>query len=126
MKMPVKYKRQIIRLFKKHAPDIEVWAYGSRVSGDCHPASDLDLVLRAKKLNKISAEKMSDLRTVFTESAIPFLVELRDWARLPDSFKGEIKSSYVVLFQPDEIDYLKVNEKFWNTWSKSKGPWSRR
>ena len=100
IKLPIKYKKQIICLFKKHVPDIEVWAYGSRVSGDCHSGSDLDLVLRAPKLSKISSSKMNDLRTVFTESAIPFLVELRDWAVLPESFKKEIESNYVVLFKP--------------------------
>ena len=100
--LPIKYKKQIIRLFERHAPDVEVWAYGSRVSGDCHSASDLDLVLRNESLNKIPVEKLSEIKTAFTESNIPFLVDLRDWARLPDSFKKEIKSAYVVLFKPIE------------------------
>ena len=101
IKLPIKYKKQIIRLFEKHVSDIEIWAYGSRVSGDCHSASDLDLVLRSSQLNKIPVEKISALREAFTESNIPFLVELRDWARLPNSFKKEIESNYVVLFKPN-------------------------
>ncbi|MCZ0931951.1 MAG: methyltransferase domain-containing protein [Oligoflexia bacterium] len=127
IKLSIKYKKQIICLFEKHASDVEVWAYGSRVSGDCHSGSDLDLVLRAEKLNKIQPEKMNNLIEAFTESNIPFLVELRDWARLSDSFKKEIESNYVVLFKPAvSVDYFEINEKFWNNWSKQKGPWSRK
>ena len=125
IKLSTKYKKQIICLFEKHASDVEVWAYGSRVSGDCHSGSDLDLVLRAPQLNKIPVEKMSALREVFTESNIPFLVELRDWARLPDSFKKEIESHYVALFKPT-VDYFKINETFWNIWSNQRGPWSQK
>ena len=97
LRLPIKYKKQILQLFKKHSPDLEVWAYGSRVSGDCHSASDLDLVLRAPQLNEIALAKMTELREAFTDSNIPFLVELRDWAEIPDSFKKEIESSYIVL-----------------------------
>ena len=104
-----------------------MWAYGSRMSGNCHSASDLDLVLRAEKLNKIPLEKMGALREAFTESNIPFLVELRDWARLPDSFKKEIETNYVILFKPVvSVDYFKINETFWNTRSNQRGPWSQK
>ena len=97
--LPVKYKKQVLQLFEKHSPDLEVWAYGSRVNGDSHSGSDLDLVLRSPQLNKINVKKMSEIREAFTESNIPFLVELRDWAVLPESFKKEIESHYVVLFK---------------------------
>ncbi len=33
-------------LLQQHLPQAEVWAYGSRVNGDGHEASDLDLVVR--------------------------------------------------------------------------------
>lgn len=28
-------------LIREHVPDVEVWAYGSRVNGLCHAGSDL-------------------------------------------------------------------------------------
>ena len=33
------------------------------------------------------------------ESTIPFLVEARDWSRLPESFHREIERDYVVLLK---------------------------
>jgi hypothetical protein len=39
------------------------------------------------------------------ESNIPILVELRDWALLPDSFKDQIQKKYEILFSniPSEV-----------------------
>ena len=33
-------------LLRTHVPQADVWAYGSRVTGGAHEASDLDIVLR--------------------------------------------------------------------------------
>ena len=98
-----RHRKQINAILKKHLPGIEVWAYGSRVNGKSHPASDLDLVLRAPDLNTIPSSKLYELKEAFTESNIPFLVETRDWALLPKSFHREIESNYVVLLNPGSI-----------------------
>ena len=37
-------------ILREHVPGVEVWAYGSRVSGHSHGGSDLDLVLRGPEL----------------------------------------------------------------------------
>ena len=86
-------------MFVKYLPGVEVWAYGSRVNGQSHSASDLDLVLRGPGLKEIDTIKLCELKEVLTESSIPFLVELRDWFNLPKSFHKEIKNNYVVLIQ---------------------------
>ena len=38
-----------------------------------------------------------DVEEALRESTIPFLVEARDWARLPESFQREIGRDYVVI-----------------------------
>ena len=43
-------------LLQKHVPNVEVWAYGSRVNGTAHEASDLDLVLRSPTLEPLGRE----------------------------------------------------------------------
>ena len=43
----------IEELLDERLRGVEVWAYGSRVSGRSHDASDLDLVLRAPGLQPI-------------------------------------------------------------------------
>ena len=80
-----------------HLPNVEVWAYGSRVSGNSHGGSDLDLVLRSPEQEQIPIRKLVDLEEALRESTIPFIVEARDWARLPESFHREIIRDYVVL-----------------------------
>ena len=84
-------------IFQQYVPDIEVWAYGSRVNGDCHEASDLDLVLRGVGLEPIPVRELSELIDAFEESNIPILIDVHDWASLPSSFHKNIESSYVVL-----------------------------
>ena len=77
--------------------DVEVWAYGSRVNGRSHDGSDLDLVLLGPGLKEIPTEQLGEFEEAVRESTIPFLVEARDWARLPDRFHREIERNYVVL-----------------------------
>ena len=92
-------------LLKEHVPEVEVWAYGSRVNGQSHDASDLDLVLRGPSLEKIPSLQLADLKEAFTESNIPFFVEARDWARLPESFHIEIESNFAELQFPSIVTY---------------------
>jgi len=90
---------QITRLLREHLPGVEVWAYGSRVNGRSHEGSDLDLVLRGPGLAKIGTTQLAEFNEAVQESTIPFLVEARDWARLPESFHREIEREYVVLVE---------------------------
>ena len=92
-----RHRAQLEALLREHLPGVEVWAYGSRITGESHDGSDLDLVLRAPDLQKIPVGRLSDLWEALRESTIPFLVETRDWARLPEGFHGEIERDYVVL-----------------------------
>ena len=90
--------RQVIEdLAGRHLPGVEIWAYGSRVNGQSHEGSDLDLVLRGPKLAEIPSSQLGDFQEALQESTLPFLVEARDWARLPERFHGEIQRNYAVL-----------------------------
>ncbi len=93
-----KHRRVLAALLREHLPDVEVWAYGSRVSGKSHDGSDLDLVLRGPGLAEIPIGQLGDFEEAVRESSIPFLVEARDWARLPEPFLGEIERDHIVFF----------------------------
>ncbi len=84
-------------LLRKHLPDVEVWAYGSRVNERSHDGSDLDFALRGPGLNEIPINFLVDFEDAVRESNIPFLVEARDWTALPERFHQEIARNYVVL-----------------------------
>ena len=95
-----RHRAQLEKLLRQHLAEVEVWAYGSRVKGESHGGSDLDLVLRGPGLAPISFKLLADFQDAVQESTIPFLVEARDWARLPESFHREIEREYVVLVSP--------------------------
>jgi uncharacterized protein len=80
----------IKRIIRNIYPNAVVMAYGSRVSGDAHDRSDLDLAIQSQDGNSIPITDMANLREAFQESNIPILIELRDWYRVPESFRDEI------------------------------------
>ena len=93
-----KDKLVLLNIFAALAIPVEIWAYGSRVNGTAHEGSDLDLVIRGDKLVPIPADVVGGLCENIKESNIPILVELRDWAYLPESFHRNIEKQYEVLF----------------------------
>ena len=98
--LPSRHRRTLESLIGEYLPGVEAWAYGSRVNGRSHDGSDLDLVLRGPGLEKIQSERLADFADAVRESSIPFLVETRDWARVPDRFRQEIGREHVVLSSP--------------------------
>ena len=94
-----KHRQVLEALLREHLPDVEVWAYGSRVSGKSHDGSDLDLVLRGPGLKEIPIGQLGDFEEAVRESTIPFLVEARDWTRLPERFHREIEHGHVVVLE---------------------------
>ena len=99
LRLSPRHRRLLEALLEKHVPNVEVWAYGSRVHGSAHEASDLDLVLRSPNLESLGPE-YSELVQALEESNIPILVQAHDWAKLPESFHQEIQQAYVVLQPP--------------------------
>lgn len=86
--------KKIKNIIKNLYPAAEVWAYGSRVSGNCHEGSDLDLVITDFGTPKGSIQL---IREAFRESDIPILIDIRYWGDLPASFQEEIRKSYLVI-----------------------------
>ena len=100
--LPQKYLEQVKSLLRTHVPHAEVWAYGSRVTGDGHEASDLDLVLRNPQNLLEETAALSDLKEAFTESNLPIRVDIMDWARIPESFHREIERAHAVVQERGE------------------------
>lgn len=89
------YLNELINIFNNYCPKAEIWAYGSRVNGDCHSGSDLDLVV--KSFNDTN-KSLSELNNLLNESDIPFLIDIQDFEELPKIFQDEIKKNYVKIF----------------------------
>lgn len=85
------------QLLAQHAPQAQVWAYGSRVTGGAHEGSDLDIVLRNPANLCQASDEWGDLNEALRESDLPMLIDLHDWARLPPEFQRNIERAYVEL-----------------------------
>ncbi len=102
-----KDQETLLGIFSTTDISLEVWAYGSRVTGEAHEGSDLDLVIRSYNLQKLPLDVLQELKEKIQESNIPIVVELFDWARLPESFHGNINAQHEVLYSNLEMT---VNE----------------
>jgi len=76
---------------------LEIWAYGSRVSGDAHDTSDLDLVLVTESKIRVDIGEFVDFKDALQKSNIPILVQVMDWNRIPDAFHENILDNYEVI-----------------------------
>ena len=92
-----RHREMLLALLQRHIPTAEVWAYGSRVNGDCHEASDLDLVARNTAAPEEEIPDLLDLKEALVESNLPIRVDVVDWARIPAAFRREIERAYVVV-----------------------------
>lgn len=98
-----KDKHTLLHIFSSIETPLEVWAYGSRVNGTAHSGSDLDLVIRSSNLKLLPLDTYLELSEKIRNSNIPILVELWDWAMLPESFRRNIEQQFEVFFSNTAI-----------------------
>lgn len=82
-------------ILQTHIPNLEVWAFGSRVKGNAKPYSDLDLAVITRE--PLSLQTHADLVDAFSESDLPWKVDIVDWALVAEPFKQVIMYQYVVV-----------------------------
>jgi type I restriction enzyme, S subunit len=85
----------VANILRTHVPDRTVWVFGSRALGTAKAASDLDLaIIGAEPLDH---RIMGDLRDAFSESDLPFTVDIVDWATTSEGFRKIIEGQKVDL-----------------------------
>lgn len=95
-----KHKANIIQIIKDNLKiESEVIAYGSRIRGDCHDASDLDIIIKTKSGNPLPKEDFRIITKKFQESNIPIIIDLRDWALVPKYFHKYINEQNELLYR---------------------------
>ena len=77
---------------------IKLWAYGSRVNGEAHDMSDLDLVVISIDNKKIDIDELINFKEALRASNIPMLTQVMDWNRIPHSFHKNILDNHVELY----------------------------
>jgi predicted nucleotidyltransferase len=76
----------ITDIIQKHAPDCRVLAFGSRRDGTAKKYSDLDLAFVGKE--KLGLAAQFKLEDAFSESDLPFRVDVLDYHALSPEFRG--------------------------------------
>jgi len=73
---------------------LRILAYGSRVNGEAHDTSDLDLVLVTDNEEKINISEFVSFKEALQDSNIPIFVQVLDWNRIPKSFHKNIMANH--------------------------------
>jgi type I restriction enzyme S subunit len=82
-------------ILRQHLPDHPVWAFGSRARGDARRYSDLDLAVITDA--PIPIPRMAALKEAFSESDLPWTVDVVDWSATSDRFRRIIEHERVPL-----------------------------
>ncbi|MBX3638967.1 MAG: restriction endonuclease subunit S [Nitrosomonas sp.] len=82
-------------ILQKHVPQYAVWAFGSRAKWTAKEYSDLDLAIITD--NPLSLDVSASLSDDFSESDLPWKVDIVDWASTSESFRKVIERDKVVV-----------------------------
>ncbi|MBF0097888.1 MAG: nucleotidyltransferase domain-containing protein [Magnetococcales bacterium] len=85
----------VLDILKKHVPNHEVWAFGSRVKWTAKEYSDLDLCVISDQ--PLGCGVKGDLLDDFSESDLPWKVDVVDWATTSESFRKIVEREKVVV-----------------------------
>ncbi len=100
LQVPGEHLPVIREILFRRVPDREVWAFGSRVTGKARDVSDLDLVVRGE--SPLPFAVLGGLRDDFSESNLPYRVDVVDWANTSDSFRAIIERDRQIIQCVDE------------------------
>jgi predicted nucleotidyltransferase len=89
------YFQMLIDILDNYCPNAQIWAYGSRVGGDAHNGSDLDLVVKDFGDENLD---IATLKGMFTDSNIPFFIDISEFDKLPEYFQQEILKNYIIIY----------------------------
>lgn len=87
---------EIVRgILKKHVSQHEVWAFGSRAIWKAKEFSDLDLAIITE--HPLTLDISASLSDDFSNSDLPYKVDVVDWATTSESFRKIIERDKVVM-----------------------------
>ncbi|WP_232287702.1 restriction endonuclease subunit S [Verminephrobacter eiseniae] len=89
--------RIVEAILKKHVPRHMVWAFGSRAKWSAKAYSDLDLAIITEKALPLAVS--ASLSDDFSESDLPYKVDVVDWATTSAAFREIIERDRVVVWE---------------------------
>jgi type I restriction enzyme S subunit len=85
----------LTRILAHLVTDCDVLAFGSRVNGNARKYSDLDLAVKGEE--PLGFSRYARLRLTLEDSTLPINVDILDWHSIPERFRENIQTSYVLV-----------------------------
>lgn len=85
-------------ILRDHLPTHIVWAFGSRTKATARKHSDLDIAIISE--TPLSFTQLGAIQEAFSDSDLPFRVDVVDWATAAPGFRAIVERDRVVLQSP--------------------------
>ena len=93
---PADHRRLVLNILRANLPvSTKAWVFGSRATGRARRYSDLDLALDAGR--RMTLDEIARLSEAFSDSDLPYRVDLVDWHDINDRWRQAIVADRVAL-----------------------------
>ena len=86
----------ILQVLQKNIPQAKFYIFGSRAKGNHKEYSDIDIAVKLGK-ETLSADVLGKILIEFSDSTLPYEVDIVDLNAIDDKFKNLIKDSLIEL-----------------------------
>ena len=94
--LPADHARLLLNILSANLPgSAKAWVFGSRATGRARRYSDLDLAIDAGR--RLTLDEIARLSEAFSDSALPYRVDLVDWHDINDRWRQTIAAERVAL-----------------------------
>jgi uncharacterized protein len=101
--LPADHRRLVLNFLRANLPpNATAWVFGSRATGRARRYSDLDLAIDAGR--RLTLDETARLTEAFSESDLPYRVDLLDWHDIDDRWRQKIVAERVALTEAAHPD----------------------
>ena len=97
--LSVDHSQLVLNILRANLPaSTKAWVFGSRATGRARRYSDLDLAIDAGR--RLTLDEIAGLTEAFSDSDLPYKVDLIDWHEIDDRWRQMIVAERVILTEP--------------------------
>jgi uncharacterized protein len=94
--LPADHRWLVLNILRAHLPpSTQAWVFGSRTTGPARRYSDLDLAIDVGR--RLTLDETAGLVEAFSDSDLPYRVDLVDWHDIDDRWRRTIAAERVAL-----------------------------
>jgi len=97
------HRRLVLNILRANLPrSVKAWVFGSRTTGRARRYSDLDLAIDVGR--RLTLDEIARLTEAFSDSDLPYRVDLVDWHDIDDRWQKIIVGERVALTEAARPD----------------------